>query len=134
MLKRPTAVNLENDSKTTRKKDENNTKKKGNQNEEKSREAAMLYWGRGRLARGKGGAVSRPHQRVAKKQRCNALLGTQASPPAKIPITSIASITSIPSIPPKTTKNTSFPPKNAFFFKIICTYQKKAVPLHRFPK
>ena len=48
MLKRPTAVNLENDSKTTRKKDENNTKKKGNQNEENCREkAAMLYWGRG---------------------------------------------------------------------------------------
>ena len=73
MLKRPTAVNLENDSKTTRKKDENNTKKKGNQNEENSREkAAMLYWVRGCLSRGKGGAVSRPHQRVeeAEKQQC----------------------------------------------------------------
>ena len=60
MLKRPIPINLENDSKTTRKKDENNTKKKGNQNEENSREkAAMLYWIRGRLARGKLSGVRR---------------------------------------------------------------------------
>ena len=108
----PVAFNLETKTVKRRQKDGKKTATRRQRNEGKSSKEAVPLWGR-----------LRP--RLQKK--CQTIAS----------IVSIASIASIPSIPSNPTtatpqkkqKNTSFPPKKAFFFKNICIYQKKAVPL-----